>query len=54
MKTYEGKVELNPNGNYYGLSTGFRIGSDDWVDGIFTDLEGKNVKVTIEVLPETY
>lgn len=45
MKTYTGKVDVNPYGE-------IRIGLSDWIETIFGNLEGKNVKVTIEVLPD--
>lgn len=52
METYTGKIEENPYGDFYGVTTGIRIGPNDWMETIFRNYEGKNVKVTIEVLPD--
>lgn len=52
MKTYTGKVQVNPYGDWDNVSKGIRIGLSDWIENIFIDLEGKKVKVTIEVLPD--
>jgi hypothetical protein len=52
MKTYAGKVRVNPYGDWSDVSKGIQIGVSDWIENIFTDLEGKNVKVTIEILPD--
>lgn len=52
METYTGKVEVNPYGEWDDVSKGIRIGLSDWVETIFRNYEGKNVKVTIEVLPD--
>lgn len=52
MKTYTGKVQVNPYGEWDDVSKGIRIGLSDWIENIFTDLEGKKVNVTIEVLPD--
>jgi hypothetical protein len=52
METYTGKIEVNPYGDWSDVAKGTRIGMSDWVESIFRKFEGKNVKVTIEVLPD--
>lgn len=50
-KTISGEVVENPYGNWSDVDRGWYIGSDK-VQTLLYEYEGKNVKITIEVLPE--
>ena len=50
-KTISGEVKENPYGNWSDVDTGWYIGSDN-IRTLLYEYEGKNVKISIEVLPE--
>lgn len=50
-KTISGEVVENPYGNWSDVDRGWYIGGDD-IQTLLREYEGKNVKITIEVLPE--
>lgn len=54
VKVYEGVVEENPWGNWSDVDKGIyidgeRVAREGW--NVFSDYEGKRVRVTIEELP---
>jgi len=55
-KVLEGIVRLNIHGDWSDVDKGVWIGNEHMgIEGwsVFSDLEGKNVRVTIEELPPT-
>ena len=50
-KTISGEVKEIPYGNWSDVDTGWYIGSDN-IRTLLYEYEGKNVKISIEVLPD--
>lgn len=50
-KIIAGKIVENPYGNWSDVDTGWYIGFDR-IDSFLNSYEGKNVKITIEIIPE--
>jgi hypothetical protein len=51
INIYEGKVVENPFGNWSDVDKGWYVGHND-VKEMIWNLEGKNVRITVEVLPD--
>lgn len=50
-KIITGKIVENPYGNWSDVDQGWYIGYDN-IETILKNYEGKNVKITIEIIPE--
>ena len=50
-KIITGKIVENPYGNWSDVDTGWYIGYDR-IDSFLNSYEGKNVRITIEIIPE--